>query len=454
MFGINTKEEELIMIEGKKGNPWALLPFFVFVAVYIISGIVTNDFYALPVTVPFLLAALVALAMNKRESFNAKLERFCLGAADTNIILMCIIFILAGAFAQVAKDMGAVDSTVNLGLSLLPGNILIAGVFVIACFISTSIGTSMGTIAAIAPMAVGIAAKTGVPVELALAAVVGGSMFGDNLSMISDTTIAATKTQGCELKDKFRVNFKIVLPAAILTTIILAVITSGNEISLTGAYSYSLVKVLPYIFVLAGALLGGNVILILIFGTVFSGVVGIATGAFNIVGFAQSVGKGITGMSDLVIMSLLISGIVELVKYNGGIDFIINFIVKRIKSKKGAEIGISALISIVDACTANNTVAIVMVGPLAKDIADRFGVDPRKTASLLDTFSCFVQGIIPYGAQILVAAGVAKISPILVMKYLYYPYLMGICAIIAILTGLPKLTPIKEKINLDNEQVA
>lgn len=442
------------MIEGKKGNPWALLPFFVFVAVYIISGIVTNDFYALPVTVPFLLAALVALAMNKRESFNAKLERFCLGAADTNIILMCIIFILAGAFAQVAKDMGAVDSTVNLGLSLLPGNILIAGVFVIACFISTSIGTSMGTIAAIAPMAVGIAAKTGVPVELALAAVVGGSMFGDNLSMISDTTIAATKTQGCELKDKFRVNFKIVLPAAILTTIILAVITSGNEISLTGAYSYSLVKVLPYIFVLAGALLGGNVILVLIFGTVFSGVVGIATGAFNIVGFAQSVGKGITGMSDLVIMSLLISGIVELVKHNGGIDFIINFIVKRIKSKKGAEIGISALISIVDACTANNTVAIVMVGPLAKDIADRFGVDPRKTASLLDTFSCFVQGIIPYGAQILVAAGVAKISPILVMKYLYYPYLMGICAIIAILTGLPKLTPIKEKINLDNEQVA
>ncbi|MCT8975595.1 Na+/H+ antiporter NhaC family protein [Clostridium sp. CX1] len=442
------------MIEGKKGNPWALLPFFVFVAVYIISGIVTNDFYALPVTVPFLLAALVALAMNKRESFNAKLERFCLGAADTNIILMCIIFILAGAFAQVAKDMGAVDSTVNLGLSLLPGNILIAGVFVIACFISTSIGTSMGTIAAIAPMAVGIAAKTGVPVELALAAVVGGSMFGDNLSMISDTTIAATKTQGCELKDKFRVNFKIVLPAAILTTVILAVITSGNEISLTGAYSYSLVKVLPYIFVLVGALLGGNVILVLIFGTVFSGVVGIATGAFNIVGFAQSVGKGITGMSDLVIMSLLISGIVELVKHNGGIDFIINFIVKRIKSKKGAEIGISALISIVDACTANNTVAIVMVGPLAKDIADRFGVDPRKTASLLDTFSCFVQGIIPYGAQILVAAGVAKISPILVMKYLYYPYLMGICAIIAILTGLPKLTPIKEKINLDNEQVA
>ncbi|MDW8801995.1 Na+/H+ antiporter NhaC family protein [Clostridium sp. A1-XYC3] len=442
------------MIEGKKGNPWALLPFFVFVAVYIISGIVTNDFYALPVTVPFLLAALVALAMNKRESFNAKLERFCLGAADTNIILMCIIFILAGAFAQVAKDMGAVDSTVNLGLSLLPGNILIAGVFVIACFISTSIGTSMGTIAAIAPMAVGIAAKTGVPVELALAAVVGGSMFGDNLSMISDTTIAATKTQGCELKDKFRVNFKIVLPAAILTTIILAVITSGNEISLTGAYSYSLVKVLPYIFVLAGALLGGNVILILIFGTVFSGVVGIATGAFNIVGFAQSVGKGITGMSDLVIMSLLISGIVELVKYNGGIDFIIDFIIKRIKSKKGAEIGISVLISIVDACTANNTIAIVMVGPLAKDIADRFGVDPRKTASLLDTFSCFVQGIIPYGAQILVAAGVAKISPILVMKYLYYPYLMGICAIIAILTGLPKLTPIKEKINLDNEQVA
>lgn len=427
------------MNKENRGNAFALFPFLVFVTIYILFGVVTKDFYVLPVTVPFLIGALAALAMNRKEKFNDKLERFCLGAADTNIMLMCIIFILAGSFAQVSKDMGAVESTVNLGLSILPGNILIAGVFVIACVISTSIGTSMGTISAIAPMAVGVASKTGIPVELAVAAVVGGAMFGDNLSLISDTTIAATKTQGCQLKDKFRVNFRMVIPAAIATAVILAIITSGKELIITGSYSYSLIKVLPYILVLVGALMGINVILVLIFGTIFSGVIGVIMGSFNIIGFAQSMGKGIGGMADLVIMALLISGIVELVKYNGGIDFIINFITKRIKSKRGAEFGIAALISVVDACTANNTVAIVMVGPLAKDICNKFDVDPRKSASILDTFSCFVQGIIPYGAQLLVAAGIAKVSPLMIMKYLYYPYFMVISVVLCIIFGLPKL---------------
>jgi len=363
---------------------------------------------------------------------------FCQGAGNSNIILMCLIFILAGAFAQVAKDIGAVDSTVNLGLSILPSNILITGVFIIACFISLSIGSSMGTIVALAPMAVGISQKTGIILGLTVGAVVSGAMFGDNLSMISDTTIAASRTQGCHLKDKFKTNFFIVLPAAIITAIIFSVITANKGTVLDGNYSYSFVKVLPYLSVLIAALLGGNVIIILCGGIVFSAVIGLYFGTFNIVGLFQSIGKGIGGMTELVIISLIIGGMVEVIKYNGGIDFLLNLIKSKVKSKKGAEIGIALLVSVVDICTANNTIAIVMAGPIAKDIADKYDVDPRKSASLLDTFSCFCQGIIPYGAQLLAAAGIAKISPFAIMKYLYYPYLMGICALIAIIVGLPK----------------
>ena len=429
--------------EGKiKGNPWALIPLVVFLIMYLVPSIITNDFYKMPVSVSFLVASIVAIAMNRKESISKKVEVFCKGAGESNIILMCIIFILAGAFAQVAKSMGAVDSTVNLGLTILPGNILVAGIFIICCFISLSIGTSVGTIAALAPMALGISDKTGIPLALVLGAVVGGAMFGDNLSMISDTTIAATKTQGCEMKDKFKMNLAIVMPAAIITTIIFTLSTMGSTTALAGSYEYNIVKVLPYLAVLITALAGVNVMLVLVGGTFFAGIVGLATNSFDIWAFLKAIQDGIAGMSELIIISLLIGGMVEVIKHNGGIDFLLEFITKRIKSKKGAEFGIGALVSIVDVCTANNTIAIVMAGPIAKDIADKYEVDPRKSASLLDTFSCFFQGIIPYGAQILTAVGVAgaaKISPFEIMQYLYYPYLMGICALLAIVFGIPKV---------------
>jgi Na+/H+ antiporter NhaC len=425
-----------------KGTPWALIPLAVFLVMYLVPSIVTNDFYKMPVSVSFIVASMVAIAMNRNESINKKVEVFCKGAGNTDIILMVIIFILAGAFAEVAKVMGAVDSTVNLGLTILPGNILIAGVFIICCFISLSIGTSVGTIAALAPMALGIAEKTGIPVGLALGAVVSGAMFGDNLSMISDTTIAATRTQGCDMRDKFKMNFAIVIPAAVATAVVFAFINIGNNAALDGSYSYSIIKVLPYMVVLIAALIGINVMLVLVGGTIFAGAVGIMTNTFDVWGFLKAIQDGIAGMSELIIISLLIGGMVEVIKYNGGIDFLLNFITKRIKSKKGAEFGIAALVSVVDICTANNTIAIVMAGPIAKNIADKYDIDPRRAASLLDIFSCFFQGIIPYGAQILTAVGVAgamKISPFDVMRYLYYPYLMGICAILAVALGIPRV---------------
>ncbi|QXM06436.1 Na+/H+ antiporter NhaC family protein [Crassaminicella indica] len=423
----------------KKGNPWALLPLVVFLGMYLVTSIIIGDFYKMPVSVAFLVASIVAIAMNRKESINKKVEVFCKGAGNSNIIIMCLIFILAGGFAQVAREMGAVDSTVNLGLSILPGNILIAGVFVIGCFISLSIGTSVGTIVAIAPMAVGIAEKTGIPVGLALGAVVSGAMFGDNLSMISDTTIAASRTQGCEMRDKFKMNFIIVVPAAIITAIIFIFMRIGDASVLIESYDYSIVKVFTYLVVLIAALIGVNVMVVLVGGTLFAGAVGIATGAFDVWGFVQAVGKGIMGMSEIIIISLLIGGMVEVIKYNGGIDFLLAFITKRIHSKKGAELGIGMLVSVVDICTANNTIAIVMAGPIAKDIGERYDVDPRRAASILDTFSCFCQGMIPYGAQLLVAASVAGTSSFAIMKYLYYPYLMGICALLAIVFGIPKV---------------
>lgn len=425
-----------------KGNLWALIPLVVFLVMYLVPSIITNDFYKMPVSVSFLVASIVAIAINKKESINKKVEVFCKGAGNSDIILMCIIFILAGAFAQVAKEMGAVDSTVNLGLTVLPGNILLAGVFIICCFISLSIGTSVGTIAALAPMALGIAQKTGIPVGLALGAVVSGAMFGDNLSMISDTTIAATRTQGCEMRDKFKMNFAIVIPAAVVTAVVFALISMGNNTALGGNYEYSIIKVLPYLIVLIAALMGMNVMLVLVGGMVFAGIIGMGTNTFDIWGFLKAIQGGIAGMSDLIIISMLIGGMVEVSKYNGGIDFLLDFITRRIKSKKGAEFGIAALVSVVDICTANNTIAIVMAGPIAKNIADKYDIDPRRSASLLDTFSCFFQGTIPYGAQILTAVGVAgamKISPFDVMKYLYYPYLMGICAVLAVAFGIPKI---------------
>lgn len=417
---------------NNKGNGFALIPLGVFLAVYLGSSIIAKDFYAVSVLVPFLAAALTALLMNRKEKFENKIEIFCKGAGNTNILLMILIFILAGAFAQVAKDMGAVDSTVNLGLSLLPSSLLIPGIFIIACFIAVSIGTSMGTIVALIPIAVGIASKIGVETALSVGAVVSGAMFGDNLSIISDTTIAATRTQGCEMKDKFKMNFIIVLPAAILTTLIFMFLAKGSSVVDLGALDFNLFKILPYIIVIITALLGVNVIIVLLLGILSSGLIGFVLGSFNILGFFNSISNGIAGMSELIIISLLIAGTIEIIKFNGGIDFILSKGIKNFKSKRGAEYGIATLVSLVDVCTANNTVAIVTVGPIAKDISDKFELEPKRVAGILDMFSCVFQGIIPYGAQLISAAGLAAISPFAIMKFLFYPYLMGICAIIAI----------------------
>lgn len=421
-----------------KGKATALLPLLVFIVIFVALSIVSGDFYAIPVVVPFLIAATAALFMNRKVSIHEKLDIFCKGAGETNIILMCLIFILAGAFAEIAKAMGAVESTVNLGLNYLPSNILVSGIFIIACFISLSIGTSMGTIATVVPIAVGISEKTGIPLALIVGAVVGGAMFGDNLSMISDTTIAATRTQGCEMRDKFKMNFFVVLPAAIATAIILGIVSSGKGSPLDAIYSYDLIKVIPYIAVLAAALFGMNVLYVLVGGSVIAGVIGILYNSFDIIGLFQAAAKGIGGMSELVVISLIIGGMVELIKFNGGIDFILNQITKRVRSKGGAELGIAALVSLVDICTANNTIAIVTVGPIAKDIADKYDIDPKRSASILDMFSCVFQGIIPYGAQLLSAASLAGLSSISIMGYLYYPYLMGLSALFAIIL-LPRL---------------
>lgn len=415
-----------------KGNGLALIPLGVFLLVYLGTSIVAKDFYAVSVIVPFLAAALTALIMNRKIKFDEKVEIFCKGAGNTNILLMIIIFILAGAFAQVAKDMGAVDSTVNLGLSLLPSSLLIPGIFVIGCFIALSIGTSMGTIVALVPIAVGIADKTGIATALAVGAVVSGAMFGDNLSIISDTTISATRTQGCEMKDKFKMNFKIVLPAAIITAVIFMLLTKNSAVVNLEVLEFNLFKILPYIIVIVTALLGVNVIVVLLLGILSSGVVGFIFGSFDIIGLFNSISSGISGMSELIIISILIAGTIEIIKFNGGIDFILNKGLKNFKSKRGAEYGIAMLVSLVDICTANNTVAIVTVGPIAKDISNEFDLEPKRVAGILDMFSCVFQGIIPYGAQLISAAGLAALSPFEIMKFLFYPYLMGICAIIAI----------------------
>ncbi len=328
----------------KKGNPWALMPLVVFLVLFVGSGIITGDFYKMPVVVAFLIAAAVALFSNREATLQDKIEVFCKGAGESNIILMVVIFLLAGGFSGVAKAMGGVDSTVNLSLSILPANLLVVGLFVIGCFISVSMGTSVGTISALAPIGLGVAEKTGMSLPLIVGAIVGGAMFGDNLSMISDTTIAAVRTQGCELKDKFRTNFLIVLPAAIITIILLVVITSGHVVTTNQTYSYEVIKVVPYLAVLIGALCGVNVFLLLGSGIVLAGAIGMFTGSFSFLGFIEAVSGGINGMQELSILVLIVGGVVGLIKFNGGIDFILNFITSRIKSKKGAEFGIALLV--------------------------------------------------------------------------------------------------------------
>lgn len=421
----------------KKANPWALIPFVVFLVLFIGSGIITGDFYTFPVIVAITISAGVALAMNRNESLTKKVDIFCKGAGNPNVMLMVIIFVLAGAFSEVAKGMGAVESTVNLTLSVVPQNLLVVGLFVIACFISLSMGTSVGTIVALAPIGVGISEQTDFSMALVMGAIVGGSMFGDNLSFISDTTITAVRTQGAEMKDKFKVNFLIVLPAAIVTCIILGFLTLG-ESGQVEHVSYSWIKIIPYILVVVFALIGINVFLVLVLGIVLAGVVGLLDGSYHFLNLIQQIGDGMAGMYEIAFLAILIAGMVEVIKFNGGIDFLLQLATRRIKSKRGAEFSIAGLVSLTGLSTANNTIAILITGPLAKNIADKYGIEPRKSASILDLFSCSIQGLLPYGAQFLAAATVAGISPISIIPYCIYPILVGICGVIAILIGYPK----------------
>ncbi|WP_282039679.1 Na+/H+ antiporter NhaC family protein [Saccharicrinis aurantiacus] len=420
----------------------ALLPIVIFLLLYLVSSIVSGDFYKMPVTVSFFVASLIALAMNRKRIFSDRVETYLKGMGDSGIMMMCLIFILAGVFATLAKNMGAVSATVNLGITYLPPNILVAGLFLIGCFISLSVGTSLGTVVALTPVGMEIADQTGVSLGLTLGAVLGGAMFGDNLSFISDTTIAAARTQGAKMKDKFRVNFFIVLPAAVITFLLYLFLTKGTPIDVASQeIEYQYLKIVPYLFVLIAALAGMNVFIVLVIGSILSAIIGFGIGAFDFWGIVNSIGDGIDGMSEIIIISILVGGMVALIRYNGGIDWIIKIISRNTKGRRSAEFSIAALTSVVNVFTANNTITILIVGPIAKDIAQKFGIKPRRAASILDTFSCFMQGLLPYGAQILAIIGLTHelVSPFEIMNYLFYPYLMGISSILAITFGLPKL---------------
>ncbi len=444
----NERIEGVFGMKEEKGSLLALLPLVIFVLLFIGNGIITKDFSNMPLNVAVMIASAIALMMNRKERLVDKVEVFTKGGGHPNIILMAIIFIMAGAFSEVAKGMGAVESTVNLGMSFIPANLLMVGLFVIGCFISISMGTSTGTVVALAPIGIGIAGQTDIPLTLSMATVVGGAMFGDNLSMISDTTIAAVRTQHTKMKDKFKVNFFIVLPGAILTAIILGIITMDTQSNVVGEYPFDLVKVIPYIGVLIAALAGIHVLIVLLGGTIFAGVIGLIDGSYNLTGLLQSVSEGILGMQNLAIIAILIGGMVEIIKYNGGIDYLLNFVTKRIKTKKGAEVGIASLVSMADVATSNNTISIIITGPLAKNIAEEYNIDPRKSASLLDIFASCFQGVIPYGGQLLAASGLAAISPVSIIPYSFYPVLLGVCGIVAILIGYPKFRQAGEAVKV------
>ena len=415
----------------------ALSPLLVFVTLYLVTSIVAGDFYKVPITVAFMASSVYAVIISRGRTLRQRIDIFSRGAGSEQMMLMLWIFILAGAFANSAKVMGSIDATVNLMLTVLPGNMLLAGLFLASCFISLSIGTSFGTIVALAPIASGLAHSTGASVPMMVAVVVGGSFFGDNLSFISDTTIVSTSTQECKMSDKFKVNSFLVMPAAFLILIIYILL--GNNISSPQTIpDVEYTKVIPYIVVLITAVCGLNVMAVLVLGISLTGLIGLLDNSFDTYGWFKTIGDGITGMGELIIITLLAGGMLELIKVNGGIDYIIKNMTRRISGKRGAELSIAALVSIVTMCTANNTVAIITVGGIARRISQRFGLDNRKCASILDTMSCFTQGLLPYGAHLLLAAGIASTSPMSLIPYLYYPFSIGAVAVLAIIFRYPK----------------
>lgn len=428
-------------LNEKKGNGWALFPFAVFVFVYLISGIVLQNqgmemaFYQFPAPIAVIIGIITAFILTK-GSLDEKFDVFIKGCGDENIITMCIIYLLAGAFSVVSSTMGGVESTVNLGLTLIPTQFITVGIFIISAFISISTGTSVGTIVAVAPIAVELVGKAGLSLPLALGALVGGAMFGDNLSIISDTTIAATKTQGVSMKDKFRANLGFALPAALITMILLFIFGTPINTPEVKEYTFNIIKVVPYMFVLVAALVGMNVFVVLMGGIIISGSIGIYYGSFTLLGLSQEIYAGFAGMFDIFLLSLLTGGLANMVSNAGGLDWLLYKIKRKIKGAKSAQLGISALVALTDVATANNTVSIIVSSQLAKEISKEYEVDPRKTASLLDTFSCIMQGLIPYGAQLLIAASFTHglVSPVQIMGYVWYCLLLAVFAIISIFT--------------------
>ncbi len=422
---------------SNKRGLFALSPLLVFIMLYLVTSIVAHDFYKVPISVAFVVSSIYAIATTPKEKLASRIELFSKGASTSNIMLMLWIFILAGAFASSAKAMGAIEATVNLMLTILPDNMLLAGLFLAACFISISIGTSVGTIVALVPIAAGLAHSTSTGISFMVAVVVGGAFFGDNLSFISDTTIAATSTQGCKMNDKFKANSLIVIPVALIVLVIYILLGLDTHTP-DSIPEVAFTKVLPYIVVLVTAIVGMNVMTVLTIGIILTGAIGIIDGSYDFYGWFSSMGDGIMSMGELIIITMLAGGLFEMVRKNGGIDYLISKTTSHIHSKRGAELIIGFLVAIVDVCTANNTVAIITMGGIAKKIGERFGLNKARIASILDTFSCCMQGIIPYGAQMLMAAGLAKLNPIDIMPYLYYPYILGICTVVSILIRYPK----------------
>lgn len=427
-------------MSNKKGL-LALSPLILLIAmIALFTGYSAEESHkdtSLSLTVAFMISSIYAVAISGGMPIRKRIDTYSRGAGANNLMLMLWIYVLAGAFAASAKAMGAVDATVNLALSLLPASMILPGLFLAACFISLSIGTSVGTIVALVPIAAGLAHSVDANLALTVAIIVGGAYFGDNLSFISDTTVVATQTQGCQMSDKFRVNALIVIPAAIIILIIYGILGAGTKAP-THIDAVQYMKVLPYIVVLVTAIAGMNVMAVLTLGSILCGIIGIIDGGYDIFGWFSAMGNGVIGMGELIIIAMMAGGMLEIIRENGGIDFIISKITAHVNSKRGAELSIAAIVSMVNICTANNTVAILTVGNISKKIGDKFGVDNRKAASILDTFSCTIQGLIPYGVQMLLAAGLSGLSPLDIIPYLYYPMAIGLAALFAILFRYPR----------------
>lgn len=419
-------------ISTRKGL-FALSPIAVLLLVYVVGSIVAGSFYSIPIAVAFIIAAVYAVVISRGKSLQERIDDFSHGAANSRIMYMIWIFVLAGAFASVAKATGAVDATVALTLNLVPVKFLPAGIFVAACFVSMSVGTSVGTIVALAPIVTALAAQMGCDVAWLVAIVVGGAFFGDNLSFISDTTIAATQTQGCSMRSKFRTNFRLVVPAAIVTLLVYAFSGSGDgEIDVAAVTLHDVIKCLPYLIVIVAALFGVNVLVVLAIGISIAAIIGLAYGSLAWVDVFTRMGEGVTSMSELIVVTMLAGGLLELVRINGGLDFLIRIVTARVRSRRGAEAAICTLTALANICTANNTIAILTVGDISRDISHEFKIPARRSASLMDTTSCFVQGVIPYGAQLLMASGLAHVSPVEIIPHLYYPMAVGIAVVCSI----------------------